>query len=397
VNGSAKRKLTEAKTAIRDKPVVFMSFATPDAGLANDLRTQIEGTGQFNVTPFERSQQWHSGTWNVAEIHRLIGDADAFLLIFTRNSLSQEWDSWLRYEYSFAVFRANNAQAKPCTLVRAVFEDLTSEEQGLPAELISFQTIDYRDPHSHEACLDILVMALLGPQSVPSLTQRQKYVFKEALQPNPRREMYARVLRTEFDAAFRSNIGRLEDELRKLSNLQRAQDNLMTPEFIHVEEAKAFDDIWVVTHTLQNDLYEEKISSSIATNLEKGIRYTYFVPDTQLIRRRLPKFEQTYGRYRKSNGTESAQKEGTGGQTGSFEFIFLEAGVFMPFDELVVYDGESAIVRWGYIQMSYDRVGDTNDSGLLMKIPDRTLNTIVTFLRERRLVHQEREAQSGSK
>jgi len=53
----------------------------------------------------------------------------------------------------------------------------------------------------------------------------------------------------------------------------------------------------------------------------------------------------------------------------------------MPFDELVVYDGESATNRWGYIQMNYDRPSKSNaDAGLVMKVPDRTLSTIIEFL-----------------
>lgn len=397
-SGRSRGARVKADTGDNDTPTtakikVFMSFALPDAGIAEDLKQQLEQTGCFEIIPFESSQQWHTGRWNVALAHRLITEADAFLAVFTSNTLKKEYAKYLFYEYGFAVFRATRApqddepsdDPPPCSLVRVVLEDPSSDASHLPPELMSFQTVDYRDPHSHELALDNLTKALFGQGRTPTEEQRKRYVFQEAMSPNPRRELFARVLETEFEKAFKTYIGPLEEKVQRLADLQRAQDNLMTPEIISIEEANAFDDIWVVSHSLHNDLYDEKIRSSIIKNLKKGIRYTYFVPATKLIERRRAQFDKEYSKYCSDtvNTEAKGNKPGTGSSRGGFKFVYLQAGVFMPFDELVVYDGESSTNRWGYIQMNYDRpTGSNATAGLVMKVPDRTLSTIVEFLME---------------
>ncbi|MCH9648326.1 MAG: hypothetical protein K0U98_08810 [Deltaproteobacteria bacterium] len=355
-----------SRTPIRK---VFMSFAAPDLKVAEELKNLIEATERFSVIPFDKSQRWHRNQLNVALAHRLIGEADVFLAIYTQESLAEKYLNGLRYEYGFALFTAGSSRSSPCRLVRVVVEDTNSEDRNLPEELLSFHTVDFRDPQAHESCLNNLVDAMSGEDEKPSDSERQRYILRETLDPNPRREMFRRILAGEFERAFSSHIGPLTDRVQRLTELQRAQDNLMTPEIISVEEANAFDSIWVVSHSLHNDLYEEKIRSSIVKNLKKGIKYTYFLPATKLLLRRRDRFE---ARFSKFNWSENG---------GSFTFIFLKEGVFMPFDELVVYDGESATNRWGYLQMNYDRPTTSSSSaGLVMKVPDRTLSTIIEFL-----------------
>lgn len=370
-----------------------MSFATPDSEFANELKEQLEGTELFRVIPFEQSQQWHSGVkWDVTHLHRLVNDADAFLALHTEHIMREEFLSWLRHEYGLAVFRAKTPHEKPCSLVRAIVDDPVSELPDMPIEFVDFQTVDYRDPHSHELSLDRLVQALLVGHPPLSDQARKRYVFREALEPNPRREMFKRVFENEFDRAFTVHVGPLEDKVQRLADLQRAQDNLMTPEIISIEEGNAFDDIWVVSHSLHNDLFDTKIPAIIKKNLEKGIDYTYFVPRTPLIKKRRKRFRGMFADYCEGDNAEvdDAGNAPPEAEPGRVRFIWLDAGVFMPFDELVVYDGESATNRWGYIQMSYERSKESNtDSGLVMKIPDRTLSTIIEFLIELKRADEE--------
>jgi hypothetical protein len=376
----------------KQKKKVFMSFVHEDADIAEELKDMIEKTQSFQVIPFDQSQEWHrDGMWNMPLLHSLISEADSFVVVYTKNTVKPEYAHWLKYEFGFAVFRASisesvgyssdkNLISKKCTLVRAVMDDQVENIAESPPELRAFKAVDYRDMHSHEYSLDKLVTAIHGDDSQPSIDQRRRYVFNEAMAPNPRREMLRRVLQSEFEKCFKSHINPLQEKIQHLAELQHAQDNLMTPEIISIEEANAYDDIWVVSHTLHNDLHDEKIRGSIIKNLQEGIRYTYFVPNTQLIAERKIIFEETYSEYCNQKLEKSSRKRKK--MSGNFSFILLEAGVFMPFDELVVYDGESSTNRWGYIQMNYDRPhGSNKDAGLVMKIPDRTLSTIIEFLR----------------
>ncbi len=373
----------------QEKKIVFMSFVPEDGALAEELKDMIEKTERFKVIPFDQSQEWHNrGMWDMPLLHRLISEADAVVVVFTQNTFKTDYIPWLKYEYGFAVFRANisvdsghNAISRPCSLVRVIMDDRVDSVSETPPELRAFKPIDYRDVHSHEYSLDKLVRAMSPKDEQPSQTARHTYVFNEAMSPNPRREMLRRVLQSEFEICFKSHIDPLREKIQHLAELQHAQDNLMTPEIISIEEANAFDDIWVVSHTLHNDLHDEKIRNSIISNLKEGIRYTYFLPDTPLIKERTIIFKQEFGEHcnKELNGLSRKKKR----KSGNFTFIPLEAGVFMPFDELVVYDGESSTNRWGYIQMNYDRPSGSNkNSGLVMKVPDRTLNTIIEFLRK---------------
>lgn len=375
----------------KQKKKVFMSFVPEDGDIAEELKDMIEKTQSFQVIPFDQSQEWHrEGLWDMPLLHRLISEADSVVVVYTKNTIKPEYVAWLRYEFGFAVFRAgiseisfsssNNNLSKQCTLVRAVIDDQVENISESPSELRAFKSVDYRDLHSHEYALDKLVGAMHGDDCLPSLEQRRRYVFNEAMAPNPRREMLRRVLQSEFEKCFKSHIDPLQEKIQHLAELQHAQDNLMTPEIISIEEANAFDDIWVVSHTLHNDLHDEKIRGSIIKNLQEGIRYTYFLPDTSLIRERKIIFEETYGEYCDQKLDKPSRKKKK--ISGNFTFIPLVTGVFMPFDELVVYDGESSTNRWGYIQMNYDRPsGSDKNTGLVMKVPDRTLSTIIEFLR----------------
>jgi hypothetical protein len=197
-------------------------------------------------------------------------------------------------------------------------------------------------------------------------------VFVDALTPNSHLQLLKRLFQAEVQKAFQEHVGPVKDTLDTLAKLRHAQDNLMTPELIEVEEAKADDDIWVVSHTLHNDLHT-KIGNSVQRNLAQGgIHYTYFVPDTELIRIRVKEFSEKFKKFCKPIKSENGIE-----RQGTFRFIYLEKGVFMPFDEMVIFDAENPIRRWGYIQMSYDRVGT---SEIFMRVPERTLSTIIGFL-----------------
>jgi hypothetical protein len=386
----AKRGAAGSGAALAGLKIYLCFERTSGVGLADDLRNQLRGEGA-DVIDFDRCLQWHNGATNVDQFYKLIGESDAFIFLHTESALKSDERRRIKQEYSFAMYYANNAcdketnREKPYPLIRLVYNDF--EPFDVPIEFSAFVSVDYRGSNAVEMSLDALVMAL-RPDRPPTLSERQAYIFKEALEPNPRREMYTHALREEFGRAFKEHIGPLSERIKQLAELTKAQDNLMTPEIISVKEADAFDDIWVASHSLHNDLYAEDISESIEKNLRSGIRYVYFVPRTPLIEGKMRQFKKRYERFCSIDASgdgphisDARSRRRDADRSGSFTFYHLDAGVFMPFDELVVYDGENPTHRWGYIQMRYDLAArSTNGDGLIMKVPDRTLNTIVTYL-----------------
>lgn len=360
--------MTQRKSgASDDKRVVCVAFAEADAALAAELTEQLENTERFSVLRLDERQFADAGFGFVAELHQRLEDSHAFLLIFSRAALS---DKQVAYEYRAALLHQFRSDA-PYPLVRLVVDDVLAAYE-IPRELSRFERVDYRDPNSPIIALDDLVRALLAPESAPSESERKDMVYSEALAPNPRLEVYRRVLQAEFARGFSEHVSPVKETLERLANLRHAQENLMTPELIELKEAEAFDDIWVVSHSLHHDLHTE-IAKSIIENLTlKGIQYTYFVPDTDLIRRRVKQFDAKFGKHR---GLSDKTPEGK--EPGDYSFVYLPVGVFMPFDEMVIYDGDNATYRWGYVQMSYERSGSNE---LFMRVPERTLGTVVEYL-----------------
>ena len=358
---------------------VFILVDRKDLDKANEIADGLEAEG-FEVHPLQAHIQTQDNQDRLAEVHRQIESSDAFLFLFSKNSVDESkgrqrnssggfkpltFKPFLEDAYYHALYH-NRAASAPATLVLAILPNAPTSSP-VPTELASFTTVDYRDPWSGKTQFDGLARALREGNR-----EQKGARLLSALPQNPRYEIFKQVVRSEFELAFEKHMDPVRQSVDKFANIAKAQDNLMTPELISLKEANAYDDIWVVSHSLHNDLHNEEIADSVKTNLTtKGIRYTYFVPNlphTDLISRKIQKLRSTYEKH----------METASGPLGSFEFFEMEANVFMPFDEMVIYDGESVSERWGYFQMSYDNI---ETDRIFMKIPGRTLSTVVEYLK----------------
>lgn len=377
------KKQTPASTRVQsydhkheESLVVFMSFAPEDIGVANEIAADLKAFGDIQIQPFQEHVSTQSER-NLRAVHRQIQNSDAFLLLLSANTIDEDaadvQDRGGAYAplvfkpfVSDAYYHALHhrlATGKPTSLVKAHLPDMPPTPL-IPTELAQFTDVDYRDPHSGKTQIDSLVRALRNAH-----TEKDSPTFAGALAPNPRFELFKRVIHSEFEIAFQRHMSPIRQSVDQFANIAKAQDNLMTPELISLKEANAFDDIWVVSQSLHNDLYDPEIAESVKKNIgSKGIRYTYFVPESPLIQRKLEQLRPTFDEYlNKGKGTK-----------GAYEIVFLEVGVFMPFDEMVIYDGENTPQRWGYFQMSHDRL---NSERLFMKVPDRTLSSVIEYLK----------------
>ena len=127
------------------------------------------------------------------------------------------------------------------------------------------------------------------------------------------------------------------------------------------------------------------IPSILENLLEKGIHYTFFVPDSDLAKRAIEKIHKQFQEKSKDEPSvtyKDVSKDAVFNSevihvgSGQYQFIFLEQGVFMPFDELVIYDGENPSASWGYIQMRYE---SSEDTPLTLRVPQRSLNLVSNF------------------
>jgi hypothetical protein len=370
------RKAKAPSTSLR----AFFSFPRSRTAEANEIKAELRKL-TIEVLPFNVSQEGQSGLNNsIGKIHDEIRNCNSFVHFLTKETAG---NYWLHYELRAAILHYKTTMEKNVNLIFAVFDD-TGPPPELALELSDFSPVDFRDPSLRAPSIVNLAEKIRDNLRHSSKADRQKeykdYVYSDIMSPNPRMTTMRRIFRDEFHEAFKEHVG---DKLKDLTDLRRAQDKLMTPEIIQIAEAQAFDDIWVVSHNLNTDLHNKEMGASIEKNLhEKGIEYTYFVPNTTLVRRAIEKYHEQYGKLESGKASPVAVEQLLQGDRvevgrGAYKFRFLEAGVFMPFDELVIYDGENTGSRWGYLSMSYESTGD---APLTMKVPERTLNLVVNFL-----------------
>lgn len=75
-------------------------------------------------------------------------------------------------------------------------------------------------------------------------------------------------------------------EYSEIEQIERQLD----PAEIHGKEH-----VWLVTSDLTLELENEDLISTISSNIEKGIKYTYFLPDDEIIRLEIEKLNNIYG------------------------------------------------------------------------------------------------------
>lgn len=96
-----------------------------------------------------------------------------------------------------------------------------------------------------------------------------------------------------------NNIGNLslsskEDVLKWYNIVEYSEieqiERQLDPTVIHGEEH-----VWLVTSDLKLELENENLISTIRSNIEKGIKYTYFLPDNEIIKLEIKKLNNIYG------------------------------------------------------------------------------------------------------
>lgn len=146
---------------------------------------------------------------------------------------------------------------------------------------------------------------------------------------------------------------------------------LMTPQAISKKEETAKHEIWVVTNHLYNDTQDPETRESVKRNLKRGIRYRYFVDmRNPLIAKRIPEYKKLYAAW-----------------SDQYEFFRRSSGLFMPYDELVLYDPIEPNHMCGYAQMNYPIPGKEDDN-LFLRLSDAHSLSIAFPLKS--LVHKSR-------
>ena len=205
------------------------------------------------------------------------------------------------------------------------------------------------------------------------------------------------------DYSYTSFLSNFISKINDISSIKSAQDSLVTPEKISTQERAAIEEVMIISPLLYNDLYEQEVEDSIASNIKaiiKGERslsynYFYFYPkngecghktlkgrDGDLYDMRKKAHQKVYTKYIASalnSLKQAATPEAIEEQYNKiFSFYSIpHSQVIFPFNEIVIFDPNDNQCNWGYMQLNY---GDQQPEKVAMKLPQRVLTKLCNIL-----------------
>jgi hypothetical protein len=102
-------------------------------------------------------------------------------------------------------------------------------------------------------------------------------------------------------AAIAGDATKVETKLKVLSSSIDAMASIYKADWLitsrrlrELEEEVQSDHIWIITGGLEEELDDKAFGAVIAKNIARGLTYTYFVPDTPIVRGRIAKMRLTH-------------------------------------------------------------------------------------------------------
>lgn len=314
---------------------VMISYSSVDRDFATELEGHLRSYGV--ATLFDDTFA-DAGDRVTTILEDMVRGASVLVVILTPDSIDSQW---VRFELS--LFRTRMIVDNSLKIV-----PLLLRECDVPEELKSLSIADVSSPVTRPQVLSGVITALRADFSGNDTITASR--ISSRMSNSQRNE-----LESLIDTSINRGMHRLKDELSAIVDMIQKHQHLLTPDAIAKKEQTAAGEVWVLTTHLYNDVEDKDIQRSVRTNFERGVSYVYFVPDTQVIRRRMAQYENLYADY-----------------TTQWRFVRLVSGVFMPFDEVVLYDPLETARLWGYAQMKYP-ISGRQDDDLFLKLPDRNM------------------------
>jgi len=322
----------------------MISYSSRDREFAADLHSFLLAEG---VDILYDDSFADAGERVTAAIDDMIRLAQVLIVVLSHHSIAS---TWVQYELSLFLARR---KLDPDLLIIPIL----LVPCGLPRDIEDLVVIDFTSPMNHSEAKRTLLRRLRAHQE-PTQMQRAPRV------PLTRPSTFQRgELESLVAQAVDRGMRRMQEDLGAIVQIFQKHQHLMTPDVISRRERAVVSEVWVVTTDLHNDLYDKNIQASVRSNFERQIDYTYFLPPIDFLKQRQEKYEAMYVDFSKY-----------------WRFITLPAGVFMPFDEVVIYDARSVAHMWGYAQMKYVVEGRQDDD-LFLKLPDRNIVAMAESLR----------------
>jgi hypothetical protein len=332
---------------------VFISYSSRDTEVAQKIYNHLSSFDR--IKPMLDRIDISPGDQIVEKVTKMIRSAAKLVVLISPSSIRS---SWVAFELNAALYQ-HLTQRGRSNVIPVLVEPIAE----LPAEFHVIDDLEYvsftaGDPE--DIALQAIVSAILAEHAQPIKLHEDHAKARAAESRVP--EQYVR-LKSALADTIKNEMDPLLRLMRDIAQATSAQSHILSPEYVSLTEANALSEIWVVTTHLYNDLYDPTISKSVTENQRKGIKYIYFIEQTDLLRQRKKEYEERFHE-----------------NQGQFEFIEVSGDIIMPFDEVVIYDANDDHVSWGYVQMTYGKYPILDKQSVFLKLPDRNLGSLTRRL-----------------
>jgi hypothetical protein len=108
-----------------------------------------------------------------------------------------------------------------------------------------------------------------------------------------------RLLRSDWNTDIRtlkSENELLRDKFEQLSRVFKAEWLIPTSQVKRIESSTNATEVWIITASLEEELDSDQFLPIVSDNIQRGVRYRYFLPDIPLLRERGNVLLETVGK-----------------------------------------------------------------------------------------------------
>jgi hypothetical protein len=271
-----RQKHSSAKSKSASRLSVFISYSSRDAEVAQKIYNHLELISE--IKPSLDRIDTSPGDQIVEKVTKIIKSSAKLIVLISPHSVRAPW---VAFELNAALYQHLTKGGR--SNVIPVLVEPVSE---LPTEFHIIDDIEYvpftaADPE--DVALKAITDAVLRDRT-PQVNLDEEHVRARVAESRVP-EQYTR-LKSALADTIRKEIDPLLRLMQDIAQATSAQSQILSPEYVSLTEANAISEIWVVTTHLYNDLYDPKISKSVSENQLKGIKYVYFIEQTDLLRQR---------------------------------------------------------------------------------------------------------------
>lgn len=301
---------------------LFISYSKKDIKIVEKIESYFKS---FECKVF-RDESFYERAVSIPadQIHNKITESNAFIVVLSKNTLES---NYVKQEIDWAFTKKLESSEFLFQVI-----DLDGTIKDPKYKFIDLHdAIDIRNSKSFKEGMYGLVKSYLKYKR--EIRIPTKLVSDET---------FNKLFNTDEDiedmTVINQKLSALIKETANIHELLQTREHIFTKSKIAQIEQKVKRDVWVFSKCLKNELDDPNIFESFKNNLQKGVRYSYFIPsDSNLALENRERLE--------SKIDNSLQDQ--------VKFIICEPSFLVISSEIVIYDPLDVDEARGYFQVRY--------------------------------------------